>query len=263
MASRSHNYVPTALEPYLRIQPRGSLTLLTDTLECCGSWLATKFARVLLGAQVDGVETGLVIVSFVRDEHHWSNELRRTTGIDSTKLVRSGRLVIVDSTSKQALTDWDVAVRQANANASDSGKRVVNVLLDNPDVLLALGLANAASLSSFVLQMRSLAYTVIITCAADQPLLAAALAPPGHMDVPLETQCASFVVQQAHVARWVLSVRQLETGAAHDVSGVLRITRGGGDYGLYEVEGEMAELEMLFLIQRDGTARVFERGEST
>lgn len=64
-----------------------------------------------------------------------------------------------------------------------------------------------------------------------------------------------------------MGVRALETGAARDVSGVLRITRGGG-YGGWEEEEEEEgegmgmgrEVELLYLVGRDGNVKVFERG---
>lgn len=65
-----------------------------------------------------------------------------------------------------------------------------------------------------------------------------------------------------------MGVRALETGAARDVSGVLRITRGGGwgggGEGGWEEEGEGEgmgrEVELLYLVGRDGNVKVFERG---
>lgn len=53
-----------------------------------------------------------------------------------------------------------------------------------------------------------------------------------------------------------MAVRELETGAARDVSGVLRVTRGGDCEG-----GEVEEREMLYFVGRDGNVRVFNRGE--
>lgn len=63
-----------------------------------------------------------------------------------------------------------------------------------------------------------------------------------------------------------MGVRALETGAARDVSGVLRITRGGGWGWEEEEEGEGMgmrmgrEVELLYLVGRDGNVKVFERG---
>ncbi len=65
----------------------------------------------------------------------------------------------------------------------------------------------------------------------------------------------------AHQARVILSVRGLDTGVARDVSGVLRVSRGGG-YGGGEDdgEGEVEERECLYFVGGDGGVRVFERG---
>lgn len=56
-----------------------------------------------------------------------------------------------------------------------------------------------------------------------------------------------------------MQLRTLETGAARDVSGVLRISRGGG---WSVTEDSLEEQELLYYIQRDGGVKVFGRGES-
>ena len=58
----------------------------------------------------------------------------------------------------------------------------------------------------------------------------------------------------------MVSLRLLSTGAAKDVSGVLRITRGAeaDDEG---TEGDVIEeKEVLYWIAVDGNVKVFERG---
>jgi elongator complex protein 6 len=57
-----------------------------------------------------------------------------------------------------------------------------------------------------------------------------------------------------------MQLRTLETGAAKDVSGVLRISRGGV-LNTSEDNG-LEEREALYYIQRDGGVTVFGRGES-
>ena len=64
------------------------------------------------------------------------------------------------------------------------------------------------------------------------------------------------IAYQAHL---VLSTRQLETGVAKDVSGVLRITQGAAVWE--QLPGYNSEqAEYLYHIAADGGARVFERG---
>lgn len=57
----------------------------------------------------------------------------------------------------------------------------------------------------------------------------------------------------------VMQLRNLDTGAAKDVSGVLRVSKGGG---ASENEGlDWEEKEVLYFVQRDAGIRVFGRGE--
>jgi elongator complex protein 6 len=83
----------------------------------------------------------------------------------------------------------------------------------------------------------------------------------------------------AHQAERVVQLRGLETGAARDVSGVLRVSRGGaaaswdrrdavdevagrGEEGEYEERGEEEqEGEWLYQVKGDGNLRVWKRGE--
>ena len=104
----------------------------------------------------------------------------------------------------------------------------------------------------------------MIACSSDAPLLGAATATMTMTSTPLEADSAAFVVQQAHNSRVVFSVRELATGAARDVSGVLGATRGGSAYQWLEEDGRhndaVPEMEALYLVQRDGNVKVFERG---
>jgi elongator complex protein 6 len=63
------------------------------------------------------------------------------------------------------------------------------------------------------------------------------------------------VLSLAHEAEAILSLRLLDTGAAKDVSGVVRITRGGG-----ALERAIEEHEYLYHVGGDGGVKVFERG---
>ena len=88
-----------------------------------------------------------------------------------------------------------------------------------------------------------------MTLSADEPLISA-------QTTTLEKEHAAFALSLAHEAEAVLSLRVLDTGAAKDVSGVVRITRGGGDMGR-----AIDEHEYLYHVGGDGGVRVFERGQ--
>ncbi|KAF7512283.1 hypothetical protein GJ744_001851 [Endocarpon pusillum] len=75
----------------------------------------------------------------------------------------------------------------------------------------------------------------------------------------------------AHQAERVVQLRGLDTGAARDVSGVLRFSNGGAAAaaaaGLEGTEGgeaavkEEEEGEWLYQVKGDGSVRVWTRGE--
>ena len=73
---------------------------------------------------------------------------------------------------------------------------------------------------------------------------------------PLETSHTAFVMSLAHQATSIMSVRGLDTGAAKDVSGVLRVIKGAGKSADEDVE----ERECLYYVGSDGGAKAFERG---
>ena len=101
----------------------------------------------------------------------------------------------------------------------------------------------------------------ILSISADEPLIEP-------QTTSLERCHASFALAVAHEARLVLSCRMLDTGVASDVSGVLRIARGGGfeedDGEGADNEGEEGEVEgheYLYHVGSDWRVKVFERGQ--
>jgi elongator complex protein 6 len=145
--------------------------------------------------------------------------------------------------------------------------RKIHLILDSPTLLLSTtSNPSALALSSLLLSLRSLVTTTTLIVQADAPFLSAALPDSNYNPTPLEAAHAAFVVQQAHVSKWVLSLRPLDTGKARDVSGVIRVSRGGAwddDDEEVEEKEQAKELEALYFVQNDGGVRVFERGEAS
>lgn len=215
-----------------------------------------------------------------------------TQGLDISKLAAQGFFTFIDglallATSPNAnvktptaLDNAARAVETTITNLSSKDKRVT-LILDAPDTLLATAPApattTAQTLHNTLLALRSKVHSTILTLSADLPFLSASVPSLStEQPTPLETETAAFLVQQAHCARVVLSLRELETGAARDVSGVVRVTGGGdgegdspaaageGVDGDRDDEGRegVREMEALFLVGRDGGVRVFERGST-
>ncbi|KAI4850675.1 hypothetical protein E4T44_02606 [Aureobasidium sp. EXF-8845] len=164
------------------------------------------------------------------------------------------------TSTHQTLTKTLTSLRTAHPTSK------IHLVLDAPTLLLATApTPSASALSSLLLSLRSLVTTSTLILQADTPFLSAAL-PDSAPPTPLEAAHAAFVVQQAHVSKWVMSLRPLDTGKARDVSGVVRVSRGGAwddDIEEEEEEAEKKELEALYFVQNDGGVRVFERGEAS
>lgn len=142
------------------------------------------------------------------------------------------------------------AIKEAISKSSTNGDNRRVLILDNPDVLLAMNTTTAQQLNLIIMKFRTLVHSIIISCSADLPLVAASTS---RNHTPIEVETAAFLTQQAHVAHSVMSVRELSSGAAKDVSGVLRIT----------TQDDLGEAEVLYLVQRDGSVKVFGRGEGS
>lgn len=68
----SSSRIPHLLEPYLELPPEGSLTLLTSILGANANWLVLRHLySYLRGASGEDKDTGVVLVSFLRDGAFW------------------------------------------------------------------------------------------------------------------------------------------------------------------------------------------------
>ncbi|KAL6237100.1 hypothetical protein BDW75DRAFT_205181 [Aspergillus navahoensis] len=162
----------------------------------------------------------------------------------------------------------DVTTAIDQLKALRSGEEVSEVLLvvDQPDLLLAAtgpskGIG-ATEVAEWIMGLQQAATATVVTTSADSPLIHNASASAHHNATPLETEHAAFAVGLAHRSGMVMQLRNLETGAARDVSGVLRVSKGGA-WGQRENADEenWEEKEVLYFVQRDGGVSVFGRGE--
>lgn len=132
------------------------------------------------------------------------------------------------------------------------------VIVDGLDFLLASqpGI-DAMRLQQFVGNILAMSRSVIISCSADSPLLHNRDASAS----PLEGEHAAFITSAAHQARLVLQLRGLDTGAARDVTGVLRVSNGGNYGDGQDITTVPDEGEWLYQCKGDGSVRVWARGE--
>ncbi|KAJ5800936.1 uncharacterized protein N7518_003004 [Penicillium psychrosexuale] len=158
--------------------------------------------------------------------------------------------------------DISSVIEQQKSSMEDGDELLL--IIDQPDLLLAatgpsMGIG-ATEILEWITALQQSAHATVLTLATDAPLIHNASTSGETMATPLETEHAALVIGLAHRAQSVMQLRTLDTGAAKDVSGVLRISRGGG-VSMSEKES-LEEKEALYFIQRDGGVRVFGRGES-
>ncbi|EGX94910.1 hypothetical protein CCM_03181 [Cordyceps militaris CM01] len=279
--------LPAKLEPHVARGPlaaagceAGSLTVVTWVQGASANWLLLRYLYALLGGgggggrgssskSEDGL-VGVVLLSFLRDERFWAEGCARL-GMDIDALRKSGRFSFVDGLTEELLATpdghdpWTDAVKTRVDDAAArllpaplrGGRKVL--LVDGLDAHVAMA-ASATEAESLLMRLRETMHSTLVTLAADEPLLRAAIRRPQQQQqdktttTGLERQQAALVLNQVHAANQVVSLRRLDTGAAADVSGVLRIATVGEDG-----QGG-AEEELLYHVAGDGSVRVFERG---
>ena len=153
---------------------------------------------------------------------------------------------------------------------ADTSKSVV--MLDGIDLLLASQPSlSTISLQSFISKILTRSHALITTCNADAPLMRAATTSSCGSGTPLERNHTHFLTSMAHQSQWVFQLRGLDTGGAKDVSGVVRVSRGGAWEDEDQLSGmntsnprsgdNLADAEWLYQLKGDGSVRVWGRGE--
>ena len=158
------------------------------------------------------------------------------------------------STSPLSSIEKKITAALTQAQATNPSTKTL-LILDYTSLLLTTTpslTSNALSTLILTLRSHSAVHSTLLTTPADGPFLSAAQPDANAAPTPIESESAAFTVQQAHCARSVLSVRELGTGAARDVSGVLRVTKGG------KSDEEVKEWEGLYLVGRDGGVKIVE-----
>ncbi|KAI1451219.1 hypothetical protein F4805DRAFT_161512 [Annulohypoxylon moriforme] len=286
MASR----IPPLLDNYLRLPPETSLVLLSGVLGSTTNWLVLRYLYSILSTSPDIVagqdnldaynigDTSVVLVSFLRDYAFWKEGAGKL-GIDLDVLARKGNFIFIDGliglfhTSQAHATKYPpdsapgkkvlshISLQQLYKELGDAVTRVQHssveqktvLIVDQLDTFLAAsgGEISSQELRDTLLDIREKVHSCIITVSTDEPLMSP-------QATSLEKEHAALAISLAHDAQLIISLRMLDTGTARDVSGVVRVTSGGGNNDAGMV---VEEQELLYFVTGDGGVRVFARGQ--
>ncbi|GAB1312111.1 DNA recombination and repair protein Rad51-like C-terminal domain-containing protein [Madurella fahalii] len=178
--------------------------------------------------------------------------------------LRTARSATVVGDIRRVVVEVAELLKKGKGSSSDGGGergRKVVLVVDGLDFVLASSPGSAASdagqgdspsaaavaVKDMLMDLREQTHAAIVTLAADDPLIK-------EQETTLEKNHAWLALSLAHEADTVLSLRLLDTGTAKDVSGVIRITHGGGNL-------DTKDHEYLYHVGGDGGVRVFERGQ--
>jgi elongator complex protein 6 len=169
---------------------------------------------------------------------------------------QSANIITLDLSNTQALEN--LVHRYAEHGKDDGHESKTIVIMDGLDFLLASrpSFTNLA-LSRTIMTLRQCVHNIIVTSSADYPLLHNS----SSSATPLEGEHRAFVTTMAHQSRIVVQLRSLGTGAAKDITGVLRISAGGANDESQEDDAAFEEAEWLYQVRGDGSVRIWGRGE--
>jgi elongator complex protein 6 len=275
----SRDMIPPVLAPYIRgSDDRGpSLSLVTSTLTTPAHWLVVRHLYAgLAPLTLEGTSSAhpVVFVSLLHSKDLWL-ELCKKVGLDLASLTRSDQLIYIDGVESTNLiplrNDSNFSVSRLHSLDLDGLLQTVEtalsratrttLIIDGIDFLLASQpTTTALRLQQGLTTLCNFATHTTITLHADTPLLHNHSSPAS---TPLEKDHASLLTTLAHQARYIFQLRGLSTGAAKGITGVLRVTRGGGFDDDSEEGGgaEGLDGEWLYQSKGDGSVNLWVRGE--
>lgn len=266
------------------------LSLVTSVLGASASWYGhALLAKILLGAQA-----AVIHVSLLHDATFHA-DCARKWGIDLGLAARRGRYAFIDGLFSSApafserANDIATRIRQCKKAMATGDASGLHLVVENPDVLLAVGGMSAVEVLNELLDWHEVCVfgldnpggalqwakncarvCVFQLVSSSTVMVNADSALVSRARTRLEKEESAFVVILAHQASTVTSLRMLDTGLASDVSGVLRVTttsptssdsgsRSSSD-GDCDGPDHWREKEVLYFV-KDGSVEVFNRGQ--
>ncbi|KAL8997023.1 MAG: hypothetical protein Q9169_003614 [Polycauliona sp. 2 TL-2023] len=231
---------------------KNSLILVTSVLGASANWVILRqiYTALKLSSGLRGQATAVILTSWLRGLQAWKDGAKRlglnlsqTEGVTFIDALQSGV-----GPQGRGIGEVEELLLEAINKAKLASTRIL-LVLDGIDFLLAGTEMTTDDLLDAILELREHVDLTIVSASADYPLVQA------HRS-PLELDHTALTISLAHEANAVWGVRELDTGSAKDVSGVLRITRGPAVEVIEDSGGEdVEEKELLYCIMGDGGVR--------
>ncbi|KAL9587228.1 MAG: hypothetical protein Q9212_000387 [Teloschistes hypoglaucus] len=253
---------PLLSTQFCNSQIQGSLVFLTSVLNASTNWVLLRHVYSALKGQpspstepVDG--TAVLFISWLHGSDIWRDGARKLgfNFPDDGKITFIDALHLGHGLRKDGINEVEDVLLKKIKEVETSKNRVL-LILDGIDFLLAATEARLDEILGMIWELRERVHASIVSMSANYPLLQS-------RHTSLEINHTALLMSLAHQARTIWAVKELDTGSARDVSGVLRISRGPAAEDDDQAEGDRQdEKESLFFVAADGGVRVFERGSS-
>ncbi|ODQ80873.1 hypothetical protein BABINDRAFT_161066 [Babjeviella inositovora NRRL Y-12698] len=236
---------------------------------------SSQTARSLNNSRnLEDAKAHVVVVSFMNDLAHWSKNLKKCNNLDVTPSSPNFTFLdcftnlfskfITAPTSAQSIEAQvqelfaDVTQKIVTAVRAKPAHQRLIVVVENLEFLIAATCLRANQLLCQVSALQNIAsHLYVVTQLAPEAIDVSTVASSAHNPVYKATD---FLVKMIYRAHLVLQVQPLATGRADDVTGVLRIVRGGLSEEMRLVTGlNVVEKEYLYLVNKDGNAKLFFR----
>ncbi|BFZ61330.1 hypothetical protein YB2330_002395 [Saitoella coloradoensis] len=242
------------------LPPDNTLVLITLTLATPAEFLLHHFIHTALTSTTPTTSRrSVVFVSFTNNYIHHASGLRKW-GLDLTAHKQAGKFTFIDGFSDILLpapapsntvsnpgpggADPRLYFPAAGLNSlappittALKGKEEPVLIIEGLETLCTLGLGDANEVLDLLTFLQKFSSTTLLTLPTDPPLLRPLLPPPtatatatATTTTPLEHAHTLLLTSLATRAFRIINVEPLSTGRAKDVTGVLRMVRGGGCY---------------------------------
>jgi elongator complex protein 6 len=203
----NHNVIPDS---------GGVLTAITHRVPTSPVWFIDSIVQKVLH------EGGTAIVAtFVHRKSVHLKGIKRGSDVDTTRLRildLSDKLFSRETNGGFRTAPGDILLGEIAKAMPETNEKCI-VVIEGLDIVVGSGMWDALTARSFVIDVgRAASAGTFVTCHVDSEFV--------HSESLISEEHLNFATSLLHLAACVIDLAPLSTGRAHDVTGVLRVSRG-------------------------------------